>query len=123
MIEHQVDDHARDRDVQPHRERPARDPEVRDELPAKRPAERHDDERHYRGREHRVRDQHRKVEGTRPTRPFELRRPDVEVINQIRDQKHYRRGHRAHHARAVGFDLLAPDHYVTCHEQREAGQV
>src|SRR5215217_1586441 len=54
VIEHQVDDHTCDRDVEPHGESPARDATVTRELTARSPNERHYHEGHDCCRQDRV---------------------------------------------------------------------
>src|ERR1019366_10214144 len=66
-IEHQVDDHARHRDVEPKRKGPARDSPMPVKLSTQGPRERNDHHRHNDHRQDRVRDQDREVEGPRPT--------------------------------------------------------
>ena len=83
MIKHQVDDDARDRNIEPHGESPARNPPVARELTAKGSPERNDDEGNNRCRKYRVRDQNNEIKRSHPPRAGEASRPVMVVINQI----------------------------------------
>ena len=87
VIKHKVDEHACDRDVDPHREGPSRNLPVAGEIASQGPPERH----YYDGREHygqdRVRYEDREIEWPRPARARESRRAHVEMIYDVGDQK------------------------------------
>src|SRR5437588_12542679 len=61
FVEHQVNEHAGDRNVKPDRHRPARDPSVPVPAPPEHRHERDDHERQRDEREQDVRDQHREI--------------------------------------------------------------
>src|SRR3954466_651335 len=67
MIEHHVDHHAGDGDVEPERERPAGDGAMAREVAAQSASERDKDERHDHDGEHGVREQDPEVKRTHPT--------------------------------------------------------
>src|SRR4051812_42502409 len=80
MIEHHVDDHAGDGDVEPERERPAGNRAVAREVAAQSARERDEDERHDDNREHGVREQDTEVQRTYPALPLKTHRADLRVI-------------------------------------------
>src|SRR5262245_50463910 len=125
LIEHQVDDHAGHRDVEPDRQSPARDLSVKVESLLQRAGERHEDHRHDRDGQSRVRDQNEKVDGTNDSFSLEPRGAQLlaEVVNQIRSQKQRRGNERANHRSLVGFDLLLTNEEVTRDEQDRADAV
>src|SRR5262245_60421274 len=125
LVEHQVDDHAGYRDVEPDRQSPARDLSVKVESLLQCAGKRHEDHRHDRDGEHGVCDQDEKIDGTDDPFSLEPRRTQflAEVVDQIRSQKQRRSNKRANHRGLVGFDLLLTNEEVTRDEQDRADAV
>src|SRR5712691_5667306 len=122
-IQHPVDDDAGDRDVEPERERPARDPDVAVETPGQRAPDRRERQRHDGGGQHDVRHQQREVHGTDPPLAGEWPRARVEVIHDVGDQEDGGQNERAHHARQMRDDVPATDEDVAGREQDRAAAV
>src|ERR1019366_3725715 len=122
-IEHQVDDHARHRDVEPEGKRPARDGPMPVKLSTQGARERNDHHRHNDHRQDRVRDQDREVEGPRPTGAAKMHRSDVIVVVEIRNQKKRRGSERGQHHGAVRRPVTARDEHTSRDQEQRARSV
>src|ERR1043165_3284240 len=119
-VEHQVDDDARDRDVEPERVSPARDAPVAQVVAAQRTPERDEDERHNARGQRDVRDENREIERAHEALPLEAYRAVLRVIDDVRDEEEARDGERRKHASAVRVDPSARDEVEARDEQDEA---
>ena len=114
FVEHQVDDHAGDRDIHPDRVSPAGDLAMLLKLAAQSERERNDDQRHDDGSENRVRNQNREINRARPSVAAKTDRADVGVVVEIAAEKQARHDEGRNHRRAVlqnlpAFNEIVPD--------------
>src|SRR6266567_632915 len=119
LIEHQVDNHAGHRDVQPHRKGPSGDTVMTHELSTKGASQSHDYERHERNRQYRMRNQNRVVRRPYPSHSPKTSNPssEADVINEIRDQEQTRADYRRDHTRAMSGDTLSANQDEPAHDQ------
>lgn len=109
MVEHEVDEHTRRRDIEPERKCPTSNSFVALKVTAQSPVKSHQSHRHYHRRQNGVREQDGKVNRANPTCPGELGSANLRVINQVTEQKQSGSDHRTKHARFVGFDVAFSD--------------
>src|SRR5215470_18546599 len=85
LVEHEVDDHAGHRNIQPDRQCPSRNLAVKVESLPQRAGKCHKDHRHDYNGQNRVRDQDEEIDGTNDSISPEPRRAQflAEVIDQI----------------------------------------
>src|SRR5208337_5203668 len=91
-IQHQVDDHARQRYVEPERKRPAGDGLMPVKLLTQRAGQRHDHHRRNDQSQRGVRNQNGEVERPRPSRAAKMHGTHVIVVVEIRHEKKGRGG-------------------------------
>ena len=87
LVEHQIHQHACDRDVQPDWHRPARDPLMSIPSTPKNLNKRHDDQRQRHKGKQNVRSQHRKINGSDPACISGRFFTDPCVVRDVADQK------------------------------------
>jgi len=90
MIEHQINNDARDRDIQPQRQRPARNSLVSNEVASRCPVKCDEDQWNDDNRQNDVADQDRKIQRSHEALAQKPRLAMVVVIGQIRNQKQCR---------------------------------
>src|ERR1044072_7922887 len=123
VIEHEVDDDARDGDVEPNRIRPKRDASVARTGARARATERDADERHDGRREDDVRDENDEVD--RADKPLTLKTHGavLRVIDDVGDEEEAGDGERREHQAAVRLNVPMPDFVERRDEQYEARSV
>ena len=87
MIEHQVNNYAGYRNIEPKRQRPTCNPPVPDEISTRGPVKSNQYQGHDNNGEDRMGYQNRKVQRTHQTLPRKLRGAMIEVVSKIRDQE------------------------------------
>ena len=87
MIQHQVNNHAGDRDVEPQRQGPAGDPAMAQEVMALRSPDGYNHKRDDHRRQESVRTENRKVHGPGDSLPCESRHAMMRVVNDVGNQK------------------------------------
>ena len=87
LIEHHVHNHARDRHIEPDRERPARDSSVPVVTLAQSADQRDDRKRRNRRRQDDVRDQDREIDASDGALTLERTRTNVGVVDQVTDEE------------------------------------
>src|ERR1041384_7433361 len=123
MIEHQVNDHTRARDVDPQGISPARNGLVFEIAATQAVHESDDDQRDDGSGKEGVADQDREVNGPRPALSLKTDAANVSVIPQVRNQEETRSTDGGDHQRAVGRDLTAADLCPSGSHQHGAGAV
>src|SRR5262245_2116997 len=122
-VEHPEDDDAGDGNVEPQRERPARDPHVTNELRRRPPPDRRERQGHDRRRQHDVGDQQREIHRPGPSLPRERPRARVPVVEDVGDEEERRDAEGAEHARDGSGPAPPPDEAVPRREQCRAHAV
>jgi len=84
LVKHKINDHSRDRNIQPDRQSDSRDAPVANKVVTKRPVESKKHKRHYHHSEDGVARQDREVDWTDNARSLETCRAVVVVIREIR---------------------------------------
>lgn len=87
MIEHQIDNHAGYGNVQPKRQRPARDAAVPDEVSSRCPVESHDYQRNNDDGEYCMSYQNGEIHRTDKSLPCKPRSAVIIMISEIRNQE------------------------------------
>ena len=109
LVEHQIDEHPGDRDIEPDRDGPARDPCVPVPSTTKNRNERQNHERQgHKGKEN-MGSQHREVNRGEPPGVSRRFLADVRMISDVANEKTDRRGQGRDHARHVTAPRAAPD--------------
>src|SRR5689334_11309340 len=116
-VKHKINDHSRDRHVQPERQRDARDAPVPREVLPQRAIKGKEHERHDHDRKNRVADQDREVDRARQTRSLKTCRAMVVVICEVRDEKENRNHEGAHLTSAMRRYVTRSDKRVTGKQQ------
>lgn len=117
LVEHQVDNHAGNRDIHPDGISPAGEAAMAVEFVLKRQRECNQNHGHDDRCEHRMRDQDGKVDRTRPAVPSEAHGSHMKVIVEITGEKDGRRDERRDHCRAVLDHSATFDEVVSDHQQ------
>ena len=112
LIQHQRDDHAPHRDVEPDRECPPRDPPMPVVARAEAARQRDQRERRYRRREHGVREQDAQIHASYHPLTGKMLRAHVCVVDEVRDQKEHGGAECRDHYAAVLRDAPSPDEPV-----------
>ena len=94
MIQHQVNDHAGDGNVHPHRQGPARNRAMSQEITFQCSPDRDDDEGHDDRGQDRVCSENREIDRSRNSLPRKARRAVMGVIDDVRNQKDDRSSER-----------------------------
>jgi hypothetical protein len=123
VIKHQVNNHARYRNIQPKWQRPARNAPVPDEVSAHSPVERSQNQGNYYDGENSVTNQDGEVQRANYSLPWKLRGPMVVVISEIRNQEQSGRQYCTELTSSVRLDPAAPDKTKTRQQQDRAGRV
>jgi len=123
VVEHQVDEDTRDRDIEPKRECPSGDGTMAGKIAAQRPNEREQHHRDDNGSQKGVGNQDGEIDRAHPARARKFRRPRMGVINGVTDEKGSGRNDRPEHASAMGSDIAAAKEKVTCDEQGSARRI
>ena len=123
VIEHQVNEHAGDRDIEPKRQGPARDATVTQELAAFRAAHGDDHKGHDRGSQKSMRAKYREVDWARNSLTCEARHTMMRMIDDIGDQKEHGSTKRGDLASDVRLDVLAPNEEIARRQQQKRGSV
>lgn len=87
MVQHQVDDHTGNGNIEPEGKRPARDPAMSDEIAARRSIKGNQYQGHYNDRQNNVADENSEVKRPDNSLPQETRVAVVVVIGKIGNQK------------------------------------
>lgn len=87
MVQHQVDDHTGNGDIEPKRKCPARDPPMSDEIAARRSVDGNQYQGHYNDRQNNMADENGEIKGPDNSLPQETRVAVVVVIGKIGSQE------------------------------------
>lgn len=116
-IQHQVNDHARDRYKQPQRKRPSSDAAVLVVLRRQASGHRNQNGGDDYGRENHVRDEDGEIDRPDPAGPPEWHRTDLSMVDHIRRQKQRRYDKSGDHARFMLAAVAPPNEHVAGDEQ------
>ena len=122
-IQHPINHHSGDGDVEPQRQRAASDAGVALEISFPGSSERHDDKRNDSGRERRVRDQDTEVNGADNTLSLKGFGTDLKVIREIRNQEETRGCEGRNHASLVCDDSPLSNEIIPSGEENRAERV
>src|SRR5436190_3767348 len=109
MIKHEVDDHASDRYVHPHRQGPARDGAMTQEVSAEGPSQCDDDEGHDHRGHYRVRSEDDKINWARNSLAGKGCGSMMRVIDDVGNQKEQRSSQSQKLTAAMRQDPTAAD--------------
>jgi len=123
MIKHQINDHAGNRDIQPHWQCPARKRTMTQKIATQRAAQSNDDERHDHHGQNRVRGQDREIDGPRNSLPAKPRSAMMLVINDVGNQKKDRGRQRCQLTTSVRQHSSAANEKVTGRQENETGRI
>jgi len=124
FVDHEVDDHAGDGNVEPEGEGPAGDEAVLVEAFEPSAAERDDDERNNDDRQQGVRDQNGEVDGADPTLSLEEDHPvNAQVIDHVGYEEGAGGNNGGDHEDFVDVALAGTDGGVACREENGTGAV
>ncbi len=117
-IQHEVDNHAGNRDVQPDRQRPAGDAPMLVEAFAQGSYKRDDREGRHECGENRVGDEDGEIHSARSSLSSELYRADIVMIDEIGNEKQRRSGKGSeHHCTVSGF--VSATNVVVAEEKKD----
>lgn len=109
MVKHKINDHARNRHVEPKRKCDSRDAAMTREILAQSAIQSNDDEGDDHDRENRVRHEDREIDRAHNAGALKTRGAVMVVIDQIRGEKQCGDNERRDLARAMGGDISRPD--------------
>jgi hypothetical protein len=117
VIKHQIDDYARDRNIEPKGKRPTRNPSVSDKVQPQGAIECDKYQRHYYDCQDGVRKENCEVNGPYNPLPEETRGAMVKVIGEVRSQENNGCKKRRELAISMGVDAPRFDETVTSDQE------
>lgn len=117
MIQHDVDDHTSDGNVEPEGQSPSSDAAMAVKLFTQGARQRDEHKRKNYDRKKYVRDEQGEIHRPDPSLPEETDIADADVIDDVRNQERRGSDKRRHHEESVSGNLALADHDESAHQQ------
>ena len=123
MIKHQVNDHAGNRNIHPHRQGPARNCAMSQEVTFQCSPHSDDDEGHDDRGHDRVRREYREIDRPSNSLPRKARRPVMRVIDDVGNQKDDRSNERGQLTATMCEHAAPANEVIAAREQDETRSI